>query len=789
MDMKDGTYIYDSAQELYEPLIIDTPTPETPNKKSIDEEALQKIHSDTKLVVFLNGERSNSFRARKCPNLKIKAHFREKRGTEANPVESLSEFLEVVEIKKKKLGERKFFLFRGTPTHFELCGRIKFDAQYLRDFKKILEVDGVPLLHRSFVEEIEKTILSNYTKRSRAYLPNPPRSKWEEITLARHHGLPTRILDWSRDPLIGLWFAVTNEPQFRSRHSIVSIFYPNEEFLIAQEENDFCEFGPRKIIPSPFELDVLEVKNNPSSQEFDEKKKKVSIKEDIALYRPPSINPRIDFQSSWFTVHPFIAMHQDKRDKKQVYGQYASLEKYTDNFDKIYIKSDKTYSIRDELSRIGINEVAVYQDLDHLGAYIKSAHFKQSDEIFSDESLYPKNLLRSFNQLQSTLALYNSEEVKQLHFLNLKGVYQKLVRILANKTKFKTKLWTFNDMNRDFHSYGSQREVFLRLLEEAAKGIEFDYKRIQFLDCDIANIDAPVEKTNIKKLMELFNVFFVRTDNISRQHVDNMCNLLGNDWIKYLFNDNAEGKERISYTLLEYSMNTPHAQSKQDVYLHIIIELNSTILPDFIGHDQDMCFWIELKPTNKSSKKKIELFKAYEEDFKHLFNLQKNENSLSRDFIRKKLGKIRKHLIDNHSDKYLKLLIGRKSEGIKFGRPFLIDITSKVMFHNLQAFLDYVFHRIKSSKECQELYKDTQALTPFRLELKENEKQNEVGWYLMVCENGDDVVCKNPEIHSNSIVMPSGAGYKSSSYERFYLHNLDDLEIKNGIEVRLIYKD
>ncbi len=39
---------------------------------------------------------------------------------------------------------------------------------------------------------------------------------WEWMVVARHHGLPVRLLDWTRNPLVALFFAIWDRPNVKS---------------------------------------------------------------------------------------------------------------------------------------------------------------------------------------------------------------------------------------------------------------------------------------------------------------------------------------------------------------------------------------------------------------------------------------------------------------------------------------------------------------------------------------------------------------------------------------------
>ena len=102
------------------------------------------------------------------------------------------------------------------------------DSSVLYRGERLLSRKIIPKIGRvkvrggnDFSPNDELIMLRNFKKRAEMHLSFPLKSDLEWLMLAQHHGLPTRLLDFTSNPLVALYFAVEKKSEPKDGDSVV----------------------------------------------------------------------------------------------------------------------------------------------------------------------------------------------------------------------------------------------------------------------------------------------------------------------------------------------------------------------------------------------------------------------------------------------------------------------------------------------------------------------------------------------------------------------------------------
>jgi len=194
--------------------------------------------------------------------------------------------------------------------------------------------------------ETEKRILADFKRKSVPLLPCTPANDLEWLALAQHHGLATRLMDWSENPLAALWFAVRNSPE-----NVDDVLQPGVVWCLKVPEDRILPREP----PHEIEMDVFEAKKS-------------------MVYRPRHISPRIAAQAGWFTVHHYET-------KSERFGAFEWHPIFKGNLTKINIAGQYFATFRKALGSMGINNATLFPDLVGVCDQIEREHSLLDDEV------------------------------------------------------------------------------------------------------------------------------------------------------------------------------------------------------------------------------------------------------------------------------------------------------------------------------------------------------------------------------------------------------------------------
>jgi hypothetical protein len=190
---------------------------------------------------------------------------------------------------------------------------------------------------------LEREMLSEFRTSGATLLD--PNAIVETYFIAQHYGMPTRLLDWTTNPLAAFFFAV-NDADKKTDGDVLVMDAP--KLLPTPAKKDSGQ--PIGIITMrhPYATDAIGL-----SFWHEPKTKRQPL---IVPIRPDNRAGRIGQQSSCFTLHT-----------------HSSAPCQNPTLGRIRVPACAKKTIRDELRRLNINEFSIYNDLDHLSREIKRA--------------------------------------------------------------------------------------------------------------------------------------------------------------------------------------------------------------------------------------------------------------------------------------------------------------------------------------------------------------------------------------------------------------------------------
>jgi FRG domain-containing protein len=195
---------------------------------------------------------------------------------------------------------------------------------------------------------LERHLIRNFRKYAHREAPGP--TMWDWLSLAQHHGLPTRLLDWTFSPLVALHFATATWPD-------------DEAVLLAVDcagAHDMLPGGARNMYEREgslvFTTDML-AELAEDLDAFD------ALSEDepfVVFFEPPSLDERIVNQAAVLSAISDPSCHMEDW-----------MDEHPDLWRAWRIPAEVKAEVRDRLDQAHISERMLMPGLDGLAAWLR----------------------------------------------------------------------------------------------------------------------------------------------------------------------------------------------------------------------------------------------------------------------------------------------------------------------------------------------------------------------------------------------------------------------------------
>ena len=225
----------------------------------------------------------------------------------------------------------------------------------------------IPSLNRTCHSKLflERNLIRNFEKYASEQLGSP-KNLWDTLSLAQHHGMPTRLLDWTFSPLVAAHFATEDFAKYEQDGVIWCLDFvkcnthlPSQFRAILKKEDAFC-FSTEMLSKVVDTYDGLLA--------LGKGKGAFPI-----FFEPPAIDGRIVNQYALFSV---------MSDPAIIISEW--MKKHDEYWYRLIIPSRSKLEIRDKLDQLNITERIIYPGLDGLGKWL-ARHYTDTESIYVKE--------------------------------------------------------------------------------------------------------------------------------------------------------------------------------------------------------------------------------------------------------------------------------------------------------------------------------------------------------------------------------------------------------------------
>jgi hypothetical protein len=206
--------------------------------------------------------------------------------------------------------------------------------------------------------ELEYHLLRNFRKYARTDNFSQTATQLRALVLAQHHGLATRLLDWTYSPFVAMHFATSNTEKYDIDGVIWKV--------------DFVKVN--NLIPDPLKQLLIDEKCNAFTVEMLELEcptlqlldKKIGSGQAL-FFEPPSTDDRIVNQYALFSI---------MTNATAVFDEW--LNQHPEVYRRIIIPAEIKWEIRDKLDQANITERVLFPGLDGLASWLKR-HYRPKE--------------------------------------------------------------------------------------------------------------------------------------------------------------------------------------------------------------------------------------------------------------------------------------------------------------------------------------------------------------------------------------------------------------------------